>query len=940
LGTTYVALDLETTGLDLETDEIMEIGAVRFDAGGVLDCFQTLVNPGRPISLAVVALTGISDEDVRPAAPIWSVAPALEEFLGDSPLVGQNVLGFDTLFLQRAGVRHSESVYDTHLLAEMLMPGLAEYGLAALCERFDIPFPVRHRAAADAEAARLVFLRLRELGLGLPAQTAAQAAQWLSFTGCPYRGFFREVADSALSQIAPLRADAPARTPDPVALRTKSPLTAVPPEEGVGILRSATEHPEVLPSFDQRDEQETMVASVSDVFARDGRLIVEAGTGTGKSLAYLIPAACHAAVNGDRVVVSTATINLQEQLLKKDIPAVHALLEERGSRSQEQGGLKACQLKGRRNYLCLKRFEALRTRAVMSDEEALLATRILIWLNQTETGDRAELRLSQGEEAVWRRLSAEGADCTSSNSPYVVDGSCFLQKARKIAEASHIVVANHALLLSDKARGGRVLPAYVRLIVDEAHHLEDEATRQFGFASGERAISELVDRSEALPGPMQAGLRTLESALGPHPELTGVAQEVARRAGSARQPLRDCFQALASFMQEHTIEAIERDQRLLINRGMRVQPDWPEIEMAWENLRLALQQVLVDVAQCQESLNAPGTAEMMNYELVRAEVDSLLQEIQATVNGMSLAIEKDDPQRIVWLECERSDGSIVVSSVPLAVDGLLKEHLYEGVKTLVLTGATLQAQGSFAYIQERLGLEDAETLALGSPFDYRRAALVIAPRDMPEPEWPGYLQSLSQAITDLVRASQGRALVLFTSHAALRATHQLVSEVLRGEAIQVLGQGIDGSARQLIRALQSTPNTVLFGTASFWEGIDIAGEALSLLIVARLPFNVPSEPVFAARSALYDQPFEQYALPQAVLRFKQGFGRLIRSKTDRGVVAVLDRRILSKRYGPAFLECLPDCTMREATVREMPSLVEEWLARTSVEPNSGLAVSG
>jgi DNA polymerase-3 subunit epsilon/ATP-dependent DNA helicase DinG len=301
--------------------------------------------------------------------------------------------------------------------------------------------------------------------------------------------------------------------------------------------------------------------------------------------------------------------------------------------------------------------------------------------------------------------------------------------------------------------------------------------------------------------------------------------------------------------------------------------------------------------------------------------------MQSTVNGMSAALEKDDPERIVWLECERSDGSIVLSSVPLAVDGLLKENLYEGVHSLVLTGATLQAQGSFAYLQERLGLEDAETLALGSPFDYKRAALVIAPRDMPEPEWPGYLDSLSQAIADLVRSSRGRALVLFTSHSSLRATHRIVGEMLREEPIQVLGQGIDGSARQLVRALQSNPNTVLLGTATFWEGVDIAGDALSLLIVARLPFNVPSEPVFAARSAMYDQPFEQYGLPQAVLRFKQGFGRLIRSKTDRGVVVVLDRRIVSKRYGPSFLECLPDCTMREATLREMGGMVEEWLAR-------------
>ena len=338
---TYVALDLETTGLDLETDEIMEIGAVRFDENGVLDRFQTLVNPGRPISPPVVTLTGITDDAVRAAPPIWSVASALEEFLGDSPVVGQNVLGFDILFLRRAGVRHSENVYDTHLLAEMLLPGSAEYGLAALCDRFDIPVEVRHRAVADAEASLQVFLRLRARALELPAQTLVYAEQWLALTACPFRGFFRELAEGRAAALeSRVGGGQPAsnlRASDPVALRTKLPLTRIPPERNVAILRSAPERPDVLPAFDQRAEQEAMVGAVSEVFARDGRLIVEAGTGTGKSLAYLIPAACHAVANADRVVVSTATINLQEQLLRKDIPAVQALpwrSKARGTRKQ------------------------------------------------------------------------------------------------------------------------------------------------------------------------------------------------------------------------------------------------------------------------------------------------------------------------------------------------------------------------------------------------------------------------------------------------------------------------------------------------------------------------------------------------------------------------------------------------------------------------------
>lgn len=249
---------------------------------------------------------------------------------------------------------------------------------------------------------------------------------------------------------------------------------------------------------------------------------------------------------------------------------------------------------------------------------------------------------------------------------------------------------------------------------------------------------------------------------------------------------------------------------------------------------------------------------------------------------------------------------------------------------MVLTGATLSSgeAGStgFTYIQQRLGLMDAETLALGSPFDYSTAALVLLPSDMPEPNEPGYMHHLATTVTELVTASQGRALILFTSHAALRTIHDMTVEQLKREGVLALAQGVDGSPRQLVRALQTTPNCAVYGTASFWEGVDIRGEALSLLVMARLPFQVPTEPVFAARSAAYDDPFGEYGVPQAVLRFKQGFGRLIRSRTDRGAMVVLDRRITSRSYGQTFISALPACTMRTMPVREMGRHVAGWLA--------------
>ncbi|MDO8615757.1 MAG: helicase C-terminal domain-containing protein [Dehalococcoidia bacterium] len=925
MATEYVALDLETTGLNRDTDAIIEIGAVRFSREGVLDTFETLVNPRRPLGLAVQALTGITDEELRQAPPLEAVAADFENFLGDAVLVGHNALDFDAVFLDRAGIRHSGTVYDTQELAGLLLPGLTEYGLAALAAHCGIEFPVRHRAPADAEASRALFLALQEAAARLPREVLGQIAQWLTPTAWPWRGFFAEVwalAPGMEAGAAPLSVRRP-----PAAARPLSPAAtpvAVAPEEPLRVLASARGRADLFEEFDDRAVQQEMVRAVTGALNDGRRLLVEAGTGTGKSLAYLAPAACHALANETRVVISTATINLQEQLVRKDIPTLQQLLPARPE-------LRACQLKGRRNYLCLRRFQAFRGSDSLSDGEALLASRVLVWLQGTETGDRAELRLSPAEEPAWQRLSAEGADCTSGNSAFVVDGSCFLQKARRQADSAHLVVVNHSLLLSDIAAGGHVLPPYEHLVIDEAHHLEDEASRQFGFRTGERDLGGLLDRCEAAAPAVQSGLRGMTLVPAAGSQLLERARSVRQAASAARPRLKEFCERLKSFLSEHAANGGDSEKRLRLSHGMRVQPDWTDGEIAWENLRLALGDTASRLEALDGALGQSGDLGIVNLELIQSDVRNLMAEVQEAVAGIAHGLEEDDPQRVVWLECERADGALVLAWVPLAVDELLGEMLYAGRRSIVLTGATLRSQGSFQYMQERLGLQDADVLELGSPFDYPRAALVLVPSDMPEPDSPHYLDALGRAVIELTRASQGRALVLFTSYAGLRAVHRMVSAPLTEEGIAVLGQGIDGSPRQLVRALKASPNTVLLGTASFWEGVDIPGEALSLLVMARLPFAVPTDPVFAARSELYEDAFGQFALPQAVLRFKQGFGRLIRTKTDRGVMVVLDRRIVSKSYGPDFLNSLPPCTRREAALREMPDLVERWLAaRTPV----------
>ena len=354
---TYVALDLETTGLDTATDSIVEIGAVRFDRDKVLDRYHTLVNPHRALPRAVKALTGISDEELTSAPPIETIASDLEAFLDGCEIVGHNITGFDLPVLASAGISYEGAAHDTNELANLILPGLADYSLTGLCRDLEITNETPHRALSDAEASMGLFRHLQAKALALPNEVLDQLAEWLRETSWPCRDFFQQVAAIAQSNTGE-RSDrliikAPA-APEPLRAKANPPKLA--PEDALGILNSAKGRPDVLAEFEDRAEQKEMTEAVSHAFGDPTPLIVEAGTGTGKSLAYLIPAAAHALATGDRVVVSTATINLQEQLLRKDLPAVKALLDK------QDDELRVCQLKGRRNYLCLARFQALRAR--------------------------------------------------------------------------------------------------------------------------------------------------------------------------------------------------------------------------------------------------------------------------------------------------------------------------------------------------------------------------------------------------------------------------------------------------------------------------------------------------------------------------------------------------------------------------------------------------
>ena len=910
---TFVALDLETTGLDPDSDSITEIGAVRFRADGeIVETFEQLINPGREIPLFVQQLTGVTNDAVATAPGIDEALPRLQAFAGNDAIVGHNI-AFDLAYLRQAGFRQHGPVLDTAELSRVLMPDRQPRNLGELAKTLGAPAATLHRALADASTTAAVFAALVRRAEALQPEERARLANFVAMRDRP----LAEVVGGEQWGI-----EGAAVLPLPQIKKTTAPppLARVEPGQRVtsGDLDAAfAAAGRVFEGFEERAEQREMAEAVRGAFEDGGHWMIEAGTGVGKSLAYLIPAALHALRNGERVVVSTNTINLQGQLLGKDVPALRSILREAGL-IRHDGELRVALLKGRANYLCLNRFFASYTSSVTDPDFERLAASMLLWLPKTETGDRQELSVDHETWMTWQRFSAQDADCLQRQNRYVRDGDCFLLRARQAAESAHILIVNHALLLADLSANGSAIPPFEHLIVDEAHNLEGVATQQMGVALTRRRLDEVLDAIYR-PG----GRESREG--GAACLLRGLPAPMPLRGKAIEQAVLDARSAIIPFCEALAMHVPSRgeDDKLLVTRGVRAQETWTAVEVAWSRLDESLGGVSAAVTSAGRAI---VTDAIENAEAFATEIETVKRKLDDARGEMRSLMDEANDETIVWVGRDR-DGLGTLNAAPLEVGPRLFDELWSGPRTVVATSATLSADGDMRYSIDRLGFEQPETLQLGSPFDYATSTLLTSFTDLPDPGARDYTAAAAEAIVELTLASAGRAMALFTSHAAVRATADLVRPRLEAAGIVVMAQGIDGHPGQLRDGLKMNPRTLILGTSSLWEGVDIRGDALSMLIIAKLPFGVPTDPVHQARSERYDNPFMQYALPSAILRFRQGFGRLIRDRRDRGVVAVLDSRIWSKRYGQSFVDALPGCTKFRGPVAEVAARAEEWLGR-------------
>jgi DNA polymerase-3 subunit epsilon/ATP-dependent DNA helicase DinG len=953
----YISLDIETTGLDPDQDTILEIGAVRFKGDQVYETYHTLVNPGRPVPYKIQQLTGITPADVAGAPPVERVLPELRRFVGENPVIGHNI-GFDLGFLRKQGLFAQHPAIDTFELASILLPHAGRYSLTSLVNYLAVDIPPdgqAHRALDDAEAARRLFEALLDQARRLDSRIIEEVAQIAGQTDWPLGLIFRDLSrerrytppvstlgqqlkakglmdDFAVDGGFALMRREPGDQPFDPPLKPAPSSTPVDILELSALLEKGGLFERKFGSFEYRPQQVDMLANVAGAFNESTHLMVEAGTGTGKSMAYLIPAIYWAVKNGQRVVISTNTINLQDQLLNKDIPALQKILPVK---------FKAVALKGRSNYVCPQRVQMFRAKENLSSKELRLLAKLLVWLPSTTTGDREELFMPDyAEQVLWHQVASDGTTCSPRT---CTAETCFYARARRAAESAHVIVVNHALLLSDIAVDNRVIPEYKYLIIDEAHHLEESFTNQLSFEADEKSLAQLLgELSQPLEG------RRLERVEG---------RRGGQRAGFIHEVTRRCLAAVPNqlkgqvndiaYQSHQTVEGALRAthqlfvalngfvagfpgggryaQKIRLTESTRNQVGWPDVLLTWDNAGTALAEVSQTLSILNTMLTEMESYDVPDWEELLVTLAFYRSQIDETRMNLHQIIAKPSPERILWVEQNQQNRTISLHNAPLHVGGLVQEHLLKPKESVVLTSATLRTNNAFDYFQERLHLWDAEEVAVGSPFDYEANTLLYLPTDMPEPDSSNYQKTLESGLVNLVKQIKGRTLVLFTAHTQLRHTAEAIRGPLAEAGIAVYQQGDGSNRRQILENFKNAEQAVLMGTRSFWEGVDIPGQALSCVVITRIPFAVPSDPIVAARAETFDDAFNQYSIPQAILTFRQGFGRLIRSHHDRGVVAIFDRRVISKNYGRAFLESLPSVTERRGLLADLPKVAEEWI---------------
>lgn len=926
-----VCIDTETTGLNPQQDEIIEVAAVRYKDGKQLDVYNSFVKPHIEIPHYIEYLTNITPAHLKNAPDIAPVLKELKAYIGNSVIVGQNTK-FDLDFININLIEINELPllnpwWDTSELGRIYLPFISNHKLSTQCAEFGIDIGQAHRAINDATATAELFYKIVEhivtnYGVTVNARILELSRQ--------------AQLDSSLTSLLELIVDH----------QRKYSLVGQKPRHPSVPLHNVIEHKCLQPrllsqteifsqngilhqNFEQyefRAGQLDMAQSTEQAFAENNYLVVEAGTGVGKSFAYLIPALQFAYSRQQKIVVSTNTKNLQEQLFNKDLPVLKKIL---------QVPYKAVLVKGRENYLCERKWEELLHEQArgLTPYEAAALLHLLIWKLQTNTGDVSEnTSFDKNRFSVsWRRLSSDRYTCAGKKCPHF--SHCYVMKLRKHVEDAGLIVANHSLLLADLKSDHVSLGEYEYLIIDEAHNIMQTAARQLGI---ELSYSELIIQLNQISklyrkknvGFFEQLYKALEkSVLSPavKEHIKFIGSNLEELIEKHRKPILNLF----SYISE-TCDRNDSFGKLRIKTTGQLPDYFAQLEVVvvfWKDLLKELH-ALSNVFSGLNSKQVPA-------------YDSLLERIQGfemraveSESDLLALLNPDFENYGYWLEAgQKSDKSTPSSAIcyaPIEVNHHLKNIVYKNVPCIVFTSATMALRNSFKFFNAQSGLsllEDKQVIekVVASPFNYSEQSRLMVSGFLPEPKERFFLPQALDLIDSILENTPVGTLTLFTSYMDLDAAYQKLNEKLYQANRPLFAQGKWSSRSALLDEFKKHNNAVLLGTSSFWEGIDVQGESLSLLILFKLPFQVPSEPIVEAYIEKLENEkkdsFMHYILPNALLRLRQGFGRLIRSKTDKGVILIIDPRVATKRYGHFFQEVLPAASQIMTSPLQMQDMV-------------------
>ncbi|MEK4147563.1 ATP-dependent DNA helicase DinG [Robertmurraya sp. FSL W8-0741] len=930
----FVVVDLETTGnAPKKGDKIIQFAAVVVENGKITEQFSSFINPGREIPLFIEELTGLNDEMVRDAPNFSEIAPKVLMLLEDAYFVAHNVL-FDLSFLQEELIEAGYEgflgpVLDTVEMARFLFPTSDSYKLNELAVQEGLNHERPHQADSDAYVTAELLLILLNRLWQLPNITLHQLLK---------------LSGGLKSDVALLL--------DDLIIEKERSLEEIPfsLERHRGIMLRKLEdreefaydpsipYPEsdeekerlfqgAFQGYEKRIGQFQMMDTVFKAFTNEKHALIEAGTGVGKSMAYLLPAAIFASERRETIVISTHTTQLQEQLLNNDIPLLQKILPNK---------LKAVILKGRSHYLSLAKFE----QSLQEDDDnydiSLTKMQILVWLLETETGDRDELNLSSGGMLFWGKIKNDDSTYFQQRSWIKYD---YYLRARKASQTANFIITNHSFLLTDLVADTAILPRYDYCILDEGHHFEKVCGKYFGLSLDYLHIRLLLSQfgqyeQKQIHYELEQILKEKDSE---RTAETIHSFEVSQLFNELMNEMDQFFRTVANVAKKRvkSSAATNKVTFRLIKEGS--DQDWSPIHSTGERFYFSLKDFAAAIKQYVEAFTKEELQLSNPQKLLIQEVVTLQKELETVCETIKQLILFPMDEFVTWVEVDirSSQNSTTILGQPITIASQLREEFFLRKKSAVMTSATLSVKGSFQYMLKELGLDklDCYVQQIESPFPYDKQVQLVIPNDLPEINSVSideYVAAITEHIISIAEATKGRMLILFTSYEMLRKTYNLMKESGLLEDFIIMGQGITaGSRTKLTRNFQRFDKAILLGTSSFWEGIDIPGEDLSCLIMVRLPFSPPNEPLTEAKCHKIKEsggnPFSEHSLPEAIIRFKQGFGRLIRTNQDRGFVVIFDKRIYTTSYGKVFLQSIPKVPVKKLNINATLDLIENFL---------------